>query len=222
MKIVYRRIKQKTDRPPKGAVLMFTLVILLLMSLMGAAILLNSRTELNIAANTVVGRDTFTRADGISGMATLLTRISISKEFERPEEVLANNSKYMEVEFREELNLALLQSEHLDSFDIQKRYIRAGSQTVSGDTSYQPHMIFSSGGSVVGTAAVSFDFGDPVGVGQSLSGDGQYDNSGGTRIQMLLVVSVNGRSPGGDASAYDRGTGDVPHSFITTIFREVR
>ena len=41
---------------PRGSVLMLTLVVLLLMSLMGVAILANTRTELSISANTTGGR----------------------------------------------------------------------------------------------------------------------------------------------------------------------
>ena len=237
-----------SGKHPRGSVLMLTLVILLLMSLMGAAILSSTRTELAVAANTASGRDAFTRADSASRVATLLARL-LAHEFElgSPKQVL-NDSSPLTVSYDEShFNFSSLLAASED-FDYARRYLSAASRTdLSGSPDkrdLRPHLIFRQDGRVVSTATVAMDYGEALTDGYSL-GQTSYDTSGGLSVKVVLAVTVNGRPPydGPPASgsesaaekakrdnygAYDsdgrpsgQAANDVPHSVVTTLFREM-
>jgi hypothetical protein len=207
-----------------GMILAFTLVILLLMSLMGMTILLNTQTELRISSNTSLGHNAFATADTAAQIATLIGRILLHPELGGPEKVLVaparqdgqfrldvrficgstycdsgnNNSKELAEKLFAEYDEA---SDNL-GFDFGSRELRyrraAGSET--------PHLFFNTeidGRTVtVATAALAFDRdissspanGYPITTGASLGGGGAYDGGGARSLSVVLMVSVNGRA----------------------------
>lgn len=234
--------KCRPGQHPEGMVLAFTLVILMLMSLMGMAILMNTRTELNISANTALGRDAFTRTDMASRIATFMGRIILNSGAAggAPLDVLTESEDSpLKVYIKQDFNLGSLEQEtFFDDYDVTRRYIRSGSwleKPESGgsatDPENQPHLTFTElvGNEevVVANAALALDYGEMKVPGASL-GVSDYDNSGGTRLVVVTIISTNGRTPNisagkaqGTAFHYGGEFTDEPHSIITIIFREV-
>lgn len=210
--------------------MVLTLVILLLMSLMGMAIMANTRTEMTVAANTIGGRDAFTRADTASRVATLLSRLLVHEyELGSPKQVLTGGP--LSVSYDESrFNMTTMLAE-ADNFDYARRYMGAAGRTDAPDADLRPHIIFRQDGKVVSTAFVTLDYGEALIAGGSL-GDSGYDASGGRSVRIVLAVTVNARPPVSDDDNYgaydsaasgspgDAKLNDVPHSVITTLFRE--
>lgn len=219
---------------PKGTVLIFTLVILLLVGLMGAAILLNTRTELNISHNTSVGRDAFSRADMTARIATLMGRVLLHPELGSAQALFSgadsSDDNTLIVQFNDTwFNTAAMKEEAMDDYDPVKRYVRASRflEGSSGDefSADTPQLVFREKGSgkIVSTASISMDYGEAVQDGMSLDSGSFYDSSSGSTIRVVLTVTVSGHPPvaGTSGNAYDGGSSDLPHSVITTIFREI-
>ncbi|MDR2947061.1 MAG: pilus assembly PilX N-terminal domain-containing protein [Candidatus Adiutrix sp.] len=236
------------DRHPQGMILMMTLVILLLMSLMGMAILSNTRTEMTISANTAGGRDAFTRADTAARIATLMARLAVHEhELGSPSKVMSGGP--LEIDFNmpgyvnhnpnlAPFDMATLLSESAEVFDYQRRYLatanRVDAATAADQPKLLPHMVFRQDGKVVATARVSLDYNESIDAsgGGSLGTRNYGDDGGGTQVRAVLAVTVHGRPPSDDDN-YGAYTGtadpdeeemvinDVPHSIITTMFREM-
>ncbi|UQZ87823.1 hypothetical protein C4J81_00750 [Deltaproteobacteria bacterium Smac51] len=203
------------EKHPRGSILMFTLVILLLVGLMGFAININTRTELNISGNTVGGRTAFTRADTAADVTALMLRAMLYPELDSPLEFFANSKDDITVIFNEDdFNLGELRSAAFDGQTTEKyqeRYVRAGRSESDGDGT--PDVIFMRNGKVLSTASIAMSMGSVVPAGSSLGGD----------VLVVMVTSVNGRSTQGenDSAAYDGAdVSDAPHSVITIISRE--
>ena len=230
-----------TSSHPKGTVLIFTMVILLLMGLMGIAILLNTRTELSISYNTNVGREAFNRADMAASIATLMARVLLRPELGEPKDLVRDVDtsddasiivNYDEVRF----DRALMREEAMNNFDPTARYLKAGSFVEQTDTSGTnignnsmtftadtPSIVFrQKGGKIIATAVVAMDYGEVNIEGMSLDGGNFYDPSGGSTVRVVLLVSVNGHPPVDNttSNAFDGGDKDLPSSVITTIFQE--
>ncbi|MDR1658136.1 MAG: pilus assembly PilX N-terminal domain-containing protein [Deltaproteobacteria bacterium] len=208
---------KNTTNAKSGMVLAFTLVLLILISLMGVYVLTNTATELSISGHNRVGREAFNAADSSAMLATLLGRLVLHPELGDPANVLKVSNKPalpMTVEINQSrFNLASLQAESLN-FDFNKRYQEAVNFDHSSSVK-PPHLVFKVRDKVVATAVVSLDSDVPIGAGFSLSSGDSYDNAGGAGIQINLVITTNG-SPSTNA----QGTNDEPHSVVTTIYRE--
>ena len=231
---------------PHGSILMFTLIIMLLLGLMGAAIMLNTRTELNVSANTTQGRAAFSRADMGTGVATLISRVLLSPVLGSVEDLLqsdggqtvsgrvltVDNIQSKETDFNPAtmLNLAKGRVTPANSGqwgynEFQSRYAQMGSATgEANDSDVSPHfsLTLRQGGQVAGTAVVTIDPGSGVQKGMTLGGS-NYGTSDGTSFRMVLVVSVNGRElkSDSDKSAYSgEEPDDAPHSVLTSMYLE--
>jgi hypothetical protein len=208
-------------------VLAFTLVILLLMSLMGMTIMLNSRTELSISSNASLNRNAFASADTAARLATLIGRIILHPELGDPEQILDNvlsGGGALKFPLKVEININpndLLQDS--SSYIYTKRYLRAG----SGGTE-EPDIVFKSNGVVVATAALALDHEDAsqAPAGASLGGGDAYDGGGGPSLSIVLAVSVNGRAvsqkvTGSEAFVGGGSGADEARSIITGLYREL-
>ena len=233
-----------SPRAPRGSVLMFTLVILVLLGLMGVSLMRNTRTELTVSQNTYQGRDAFAKADSTARLALFLGRTLLNASAGRPCEVVNNDSPpagFGRPEFRVRIgkdvenNNDTEQNSPCEGFtlmeiqqtgemptidDILERYLQA---TSSSDAP-PPHIQILYNGQVVGSAAVSLYSTSPSDPGGSL-GDSGYGSQGEHSIKVYLVVSSNGRlprTPGEDAgNFYDDGAQGATHSIVTAIYREI-
>ncbi|MDR0882138.1 MAG: pilus assembly PilX N-terminal domain-containing protein [Candidatus Adiutrix sp.] len=205
---------------PKGSVLMFTLVVLTLMALLGASIMVNTRTELNITSNNAVGQEAFNRADSTLAIALMLTR-QLAKEFDATE-IKAPLDKNQDGLFK------VVTCQSTDCFQknklpgigevttiqsIKDRYLAATDAAFSHDSSSNPKK-----GKVIepfikvyrvdetdktnkdkmeliGTATATIGNSTPMsgeGVGGSI-GESKGDPSDGTNIKIYYVVTADGR-----------------------------
>ena len=227
---------------PGGSVLVFALVIMLLMSLMGIAILANVRTELAISGNAAVGRNAFATADAAGQIATTMARILLRPDAGLPADILKESSGPafpMKVEINSsKFNAFKLRQERTD-INYAGRYVQAGSWAGRSENSQDlsPHLTFTVAGEdaegnpadiVVATAAVAMDSKAMITPGATNGGGDAYDKTGGVAtLEVLMVVTVNGRPTrtvlaGTDAkTSFDGGINEGPYSIITTIFREI-
>ncbi|MDR1656109.1 MAG: hypothetical protein LBT47_00950 [Deltaproteobacteria bacterium] len=205
----------KTLNHKPASILAFTLLLLVLMSLMGIYVLTNTSAELSISGQNRIGREAFNAADSSVRVAVLLGRILLHPELGPPSQALktaAGPVFPLKVEINQSrLNLASLQKEAAE-FDFAKRYREAVVNDPSGSG---PHLIFKVHDKVVGTAVISLETDVPIGAGFSLGSGDRYDNGGGSNVQINLVVTASGSPSSGPK---DRLT--EPHSIITAIYRE--
>lgn len=215
---------------PRGSVLIFTLVILLLMTLMGAALLVNSRTEMQISGTTAKGRDAFTKADATARVALMFTRAYLHPTAGNPRDYLnADKSgqggrKPFEVIPDTNLNSMDDLQELKGSItvdEIKERYLRII------EAKGTPHFQVTYGEDkannsvVVGTAYVGLAY-DGSATGGGSIGERDYGAAdAGYSITTFFVVSSQGRIDEGENKSFiDEDRAGV-HSIVTTIFREV-
>jgi|GEM_PF-6680059 len=214
----------------RGSVLIFTLVILLLMTLMGAALLVNSRTELQISGTTAKGRDAFTKADATARVALMFTRAYLHPTAGNPRDYLnadktgQGGRKPFEIIPDADLNsmddLQVLKGS-ITVDEIKERYLQIT------DATGVPHFQITYGedkdknGVVVGTAYVGLAHSGSTAGGGSI-GERDYGAAdAGYSITAFLVVSAQGRVEEGENKGFiDEDRAGV-HSIVTTIFREV-
>ena len=221
-----------SPRTPRGSVLMFTLVILVLLGLMGVSLMLNTRSELTVSQNTYQGRDAFAKADSTAHLALFLGRTLLNASAGVPCDIKNDNDQpagrpKFEVNIGNDdtcggFTLAEIQQTGAMPTleDILNRYLQA---TASSDAA-PPHIQILYGGQVVGSAALSLYSTNPSDPGGSL-GDSGYGSQGEHSIKVYLVVSSDGRlprTPGEDAgNYYDDAARGATHSIVTAIYREL-
>lgn len=228
-----------SDRHPRGAVLIYTIVILLLMTLMGAALMVNSRTELQISSNTAQGRDAFTKADASARVGLLLGRAFLHPSSGDPGDYL-DNSKTGNAgnkAFKVALDPAIKTESHLQQIagaitleQIRERYLSVT------EADMEPNLTLQYGDRMVGNAFIGlaknipdlFDEGQASAGGYPLTGggtlgDGSYNvgGSGESNIKVYLVISSLGRVPQEDGKTFYDETYPSTHSIVSTIYREI-
>jgi hypothetical protein len=227
-------MRAQTDRNyPRGSVLLFTLVVLVLMALLGAAIMTNSRTELNITSDNAVGQEAFNRADSTLSIALMLTR-QLAKEFGAGEikdaltpgeyQVVTSEAGFTKAklsEFGKESTLPAVRYRYLSATGAAKE--------ATQDKVILPFITLYHNDEVIGTATATITNStpnDPEGVGASI-GESKGDPSDGANIKMYYVVTADGRSlrsHTGDANQGNYYSGDdspATHSVITTIYTDL-
>lgn len=222
--------KPKPAVHPRGSVLVYTIVVLLLMTLMGAALMVNSRTELQISSSTFQGRDAFTKADATAQVALLFTRAYLHPTAGDPRDYLNSEKsgeagrKPFEVhpdDFLQSLEDLQSIKDSITVDEIRERYLRI---TEAKDT---PHLKLTYGedssdqGSVVGTSFVGLAYNSsPTGGGSIGERDYSAPDSG-FGIIAFFVVSSQGRVAQGENKGYIEEGQAGAHSIVTSIFREV-
>lgn len=221
-----------------GMILPFTLVIMLLMALMGAAILTSTNTELMISRNTQTGRNAFTTADTAAAVGTLMGRILLYPELGSPEQIFGTGEGTqpsipytVEINNVSKFDLGALKEEGAD--DYRQRYIRAGSsdgRTGDSGEDLSPHLTLKAKGGatevVVATVYITMDVMDAKLSGGSLGDNDHYGERGTGKTQVILAVTANGRpfdreDRAEEVSAFDGGGLDESRSIVTTIYKEV-
>lgn len=221
---------------PRGAVLLYTFCVLLLMTLMGAALMVNSRTELQISGSTAQGRDAFTKGDASARVALLLARPFLQPAAGSSFEYL-NTTKSGEAglkPFEVKLDKNLKSYNDLQQIagsitvdEIRDRYLR-----VIGDDD-DAHVSVSYGNDVVGTAFIGVAVNTPGEYNSNNSSPGGFASTGGgsigddpyssndSHIKVHYVISAQGRLPGDGNKGYLEEERAGIHSIITSIFREM-
>lgn len=218
---------------PRGSVLVYTIVVLLLMTLMGAALMVNSRTELQISGYTAQGRDAFTKADATARVALLVGRAflhpvsgdprhyrSVSKSGEAGKkafDVIVDNGLQGFNDFQKI-------DRSLSVQDIADRYLTV----TEAQGKDKPHIILTYGlddknnGVVVGTSYISLAFNGTDTGGGSIGERDYSAPDAGYFIRAYFVISSQGRVPqDSDNKGYLDEKFPGTHSIVTSIFREI-
>ncbi len=225
---------------PQGMILVVTIVALLLIALMGAAIILNTSVEMNTASNTVSGREAFSRADSAIQVTTHLTDIMQNPDLGEVTDALNNSASLYTVAINKNtFNYTDLITD-MNRSSVNQRYLRAG-RAAPGSGGEAPDLIFreAANNAVVATAMVSRDF-DFLEGGDDLSWaaghttgatSGIVDTPGsgdGTIKTENYLVTATGRTPSsrsGDFFGSDEAGATEPvfgpNSVITAILRLV-
>ena len=228
-----------SPRAPRGSVLLFTLVILVLLGLMGFSIMLNTRSELTISQTTYQGRDAFARADSTARLALFMGRVLLRPSAGEPCDILNNSGSAFKVEVGDDglcagFSLSNIQEDWgkpPTMEDVLKRYSRA----TKGSGGLPPIVIkhdHGFGDQVVGTAAIAIYRPTPSEDPGGSLGDSGYGSQGEHSFSVYLVVSADGRLSrlkGDDAGNYYGDYDDAgqlldeqpTHSIITAIYREL-
>ncbi|UQZ88232.1 hypothetical protein C4J81_02995 [Deltaproteobacteria bacterium Smac51] len=233
---------------PQGMILMVTLIVMLIMGVMGAAIITNTQTELQISGNTNLGREAFTRADAGMNVATSLVDILVaSRGAGSVCDILSNdtisNTFYLDTTCPQLLAI----QDRLDAADpysIGRRYGLAGSDT----SGINDENIIRIGGrthtpdgkverdETVATVVITRDFGAGLETdgssggytngwasGASLTGSTGHGGPVGSAVPRVYVLSVNGRHPGANSGnlfgAEVNENLSGPHTVITVLYR---
>ena len=235
---------------PRGVVLVAAFAALAVISLLGAALLLNTRVEIQIAGNTSQGRDAFTRADAgaIISAQLLDTLMRYGADELDMDSYLTdtatigpsgNTGSAYQIDFPEGDNgrrfdrTDLLTSTDPDRLSVLQRYSLAGMG--EGDKALKvPDIVIRDRGTgqVVSTAAISRDFesdvtgnsGHMVGasIGTAISG-----SSGDAQpVSESFSVSIFGRQPSDKSpdsfyGVYDYDLLVGPQSVISMLYRAV-
>jgi hypothetical protein len=209
-------IKSNPQKRP-GMILAFTLVILLLMSLMGIAILSNTRTEVSISGNSRVSKDAFNSADAAARIAVILS-VALFDETHGENDLknmftTSSDARYpFTVEFGDKFDASIIQIDSLNTSYLE-RYAGADFSTVG--TSDEPHLIFKVNDKVVATAVIQLEDQDliPPGFAEEVYG---YDKAGGSQILNSLVITINGST----LADVTGNSEEDPHTVITTMYRQ--
>jgi hypothetical protein len=206
-----------------GMVLVFTLVVLLLMSLMGVVILTNAQTELKITGNTRLGREAFNSADSCARIATLMSIVLLNPKNEDVGAIYANNTlnnsdtKFpLKIEPTARFTSKSL-IEEATNFDYTSRYKETG---IGSSAAEDPHIIFkvkdrdTGVERVVATAVISLETHNILSSGASLGTGEPHESGDGPSVQVGIIVSVTGRT-----NTLYSSTGDEPASIVTIMYR---
>ncbi|MDR1080444.1 MAG: hypothetical protein LBQ79_05680 [Deltaproteobacteria bacterium] len=209
----------------EGLVLAFALGVLILMALMGIVILSNTRTEMNITANSRLGRESFSSADAMARVAVLLTLAMLNQVGSDVSNVITSETASLSPSPRYPIYVCLNTAEFTykklteaaTNYDFKQRYTDTG----AGADTPNPHITFKTGpcsnasSRVVANAVVNLDTTALIGDGASLgTGDPAESAGGGGKLQVGVIVSVN-------AKTYEpaRMGADDPNSIITIMYR---
>ena len=237
-------LQTAATRHPSGSVLVFTLVILILLGLMGASLMVNTRTELRVSHNTYLGRDAFSKADltarltlfvgrsllnGSAGPICDILSALASPPAGRPtyEIRLGSTTICTSASGLTDLTQESItrSDENLTIQDILDRYLQATASASAPGSAFSdpPQVTVLQGGQVVGTAALALYYNNLGNEGGGI-GDEGYGGQGENSIRVYLVVSANGRLPleaGVDAANFYGGGSPATHSIVTTVYREI-
>jgi hypothetical protein len=206
-------INLKNARP--GLILVFVIIVMMLTSLMGLIIMVNTRSEVSTSGHHRRGLEAFNFAESAAKMSNLFARILLHPFLNTPANVLSDsgNPAYpITVEFNSTRFTMENLFEESEPFLYSKRYLETG--VTKSPTALPPHIVFKSGDEVVATAVINLDSTTTISAGYSLNAIDLYDKSGGPNVPVDMVVTVRGNTGQLNEDSV------APQSLITTIMRE--
>ncbi|MDR0549995.1 MAG: hypothetical protein LBI10_11390 [Deltaproteobacteria bacterium] len=198
--------------------MVFVIIVMMLTSLMGLIIMVNTRSEVTTSGHHRRGLEAFNSADSAAKMANLFARILLHPVLGVPSDVLSAHGSPqdpMTVEFNaDRFDMETLFDES-EPFKFTKRYLETGVSL--SPSSLDPHIVFKVDDEVVATAVVNLDTTNAIASGYSLNAIDLYDKSGGPSVPVDMVVTVRGNT----SVSSDESDLITPQSLITTIMREI-
>ncbi|MDR0550225.1 MAG: hypothetical protein LBI10_12585 [Deltaproteobacteria bacterium] len=216
--------KLKRQIPPKftnrlGMVLVFVIVVTLLIGLMGAIIIVLTRSEVSISSHYRRSLDAFNTTDSAVNLGALFGRVVLRPILGNPQDLLVTSGGpkpkspiTMEINHKR-FNLETLVDEERP-YEFGQRYNESANHSYLGPV--KPHLTFKINGQIVATASVSLDT-SVSNVGYSLGGGDRYDPIDGGSLPVDLVLTVTGTTvrPSGQSDI------NAPRSIITIFTREL-
>ncbi|MDR1608160.1 MAG: type II secretion system GspH family protein [Deltaproteobacteria bacterium] len=209
-------IRAKGQRP--GMIMVFVIVVMMITSLMGLVIMVNTKAEVTTSGRQRQSMEAFNAADSAAKMANLFARVLLHPVLQAPNTLLTppptsgpaspmtvefNNARFdMEVMFEESI-----------PFKYKSRYLETG---MTSSSPADPHIVFKVGGKEVASAVITLDSSNAITSGYSLNAADLYDKAGGPSVPVDMVVTVRGSTT---TTPGDQGA--TPRSLITTIMREL-
>lgn len=231
-KIYTQNTSFKIQEHPSGMILAFSLMILLMVSLMGMAIISATRTELSISSNTTSGRDTFIRTDAAARMSAFFGHFVMSPDFigQNADALVNDSDSAIEVAFtpnilsREQLSVDFHNKPAGMGDDYVERYIRAGStfDREGGGADTDPHIIYRQKGERRGED--SRVFASSVIAIDRINADLLDDKAPKITIAVVSTIGQNLRGSDDTASLQgepEDGQDVGPYSVISIMFQMV-
>lgn len=200
--------------PARGTVLMFTLAVLLLLSLMGAALLLSARGGPENFGDAGREREALNLADSAAGLSVFFTRLLLNPALGDAEDYLSPGQVPFSLTFSETFSLEGLLLAAGEGEEPLKRYLRTWNGP-EDPADQRPHIFFWREGELAATAVVDLDGREAVSAGMSLAETDYGDNGG--RAVVTAAISVNASSSG-----RGQGLGLPANSIVTAIFRDLQ
>jgi hypothetical protein len=199
-------------------VLAFTLVVMVLISLMGIVILSNTKTELSVTGNTRMGRDAFNSADNCARLATFLTLALLNPRTSNINDVISappgtTPAHAMGIQLVPGMFTQDKLLNEATNFDYTQRYLDTG----AGPMAPNPHIIFSVNDREVARAVVNLETYNLMPAGTGLGTGDPSDSTSGPKLQLGVVVSVTSRTT--DNSLPTGLNPEEPNSIVTIMYR---
>jgi hypothetical protein len=204
------------EKKNEGLILPFTLIVLVLLSLMGIIMLLNSKNEMVMIGQARSHLDTFNATESSAMVATFLSRILLHPELGQPKAALRESAgKYpLNVLINESRFNVTKIMEDSQNQNFTDRYLETG--WGRNDEDQKPHLSFKIGEREVSAAVINIDNGQVLPFGASLGVGDSYDSSAATAKHLTLVVTVRGINETNTVP-----TGLETNTLITTMYREI-
>gem|GEM_PF-4369179 len=216
-------LKTMPPRQPRGFVLLFTMVILVLLGIMGFSIMASTRTELSVSHDIRLGRGAFQQADLTlrAGLMAALARINDELD---PCDVFRSLSgppsdrPAYEVRFGSSPSCGTGSGSSATDLTVPRidaptlQHILNGYLQALETTAFEPQIRVFYGGQEVGTASVV----------QHIDNDAAGSSTGDAgSVPVYLVVRANGRLPrvAGEDTNYFEAESGATHSIIMGVYR---
>ncbi|MDR3134555.1 MAG: hypothetical protein LBU69_00495 [Deltaproteobacteria bacterium] len=212
----------------EGMILLATLIIMLIITIMGAGLLFTSQVELTTTSTYRQNLVAHNNADALARLAIRVADVIVYGTADDVKDELdysASDNFFLEVD-NDSLN-TLNADASVSRLSVKERYLRVGSSSKPDVTVYQK--IGNTKGPVIGTISLSHDLNTAgaAGGGDSTIGGsaGSSDKgSSGANIVSLqnYVITVSGRDPVYKAqSFFDDDAVSGPQTFITILYSVV-
>ncbi|MDR1487434.1 MAG: hypothetical protein LBT62_05520 [Deltaproteobacteria bacterium] len=215
---------------PAGMILITTLVVMLLLTIMGAGVLWSSRAELTTTTNYKQNMKAFNHADAVVEIGIKAVDALVSRgDLDDVKDHLSYNSSSSGYKISVSDNLRdLITDKSSSRISMKERYLNVGAVT----TDAPDIVVRDAGGNLVGTVMISNDlmqFSEisSFSVGNSQGIIDKGSTGGGALSKQYYVITVSGRDPAvkGSQSFFSLEDDEMalsgPQTFITVLYSVV-
>jgi hypothetical protein len=208
-------------------ILVTTLIIMLIITIMGAGLLFTSQVELTTTSTYRQNLKAYNNADALARLAIMATDVIVSGTADSVSDHLSFGDSDFVIELNDTALNNLNADVSLERFSVKSRYLRLGSVDSPPDM-----IVRDKSGKLVGTIMISHDL-DRSASGSSPSGGAtvggsagiaDMGSSGGTTSKQNYIITVSGRDPVYQAQSFfddDELNVSGPQTFITILYTVV-
>jgi hypothetical protein len=208
-------------------ILVTTLIIMLIVTIMGAGLLFTSQVELTTTSTYRQNLKAYNYADTLARLAIRAADVIVSGTADDVSDHLSFGNSDFVIEINESALNSLNSDVSLERLSVKQRYLRLGSIDSPPDL-----IVRNKSGKLVGTIMISHDLSrTSTGTGNSASstvggsvGISDTGSSGGTLRLQNYIITVSGRDPVYQAQSFfddDEISISGPQTFITILYSVV-